>query len=560
MTGQAPQVFAQPPGQPEAAPDVRLVEAYGPARCLHDGILPFRNVGGCTLVLTTRLPVGRHHRDRLTRLFGAVRFATADERQLERGVRAVSEAALLRRAEARVPRRESSRLWARRRNGALALVAAGLVAAASAAAPVAVLLALIGLATTLLVLSTALKLAAALASPARRLKTHDRSADRPTISLLVPLFRERDIAGHLLKRLEALDYPRARLEVCLILEADDRTTAAALDTLSLPAWVRTLSVPAGTLRTKPRALNYALDFTHGEIVGVYDAEDAPAPDQLLVIAERFARRGPQVACLQGTLDYYNVAAGWLTRCFTLEYAVWFRVVLPGLARMGLVVPLGGTTLFLRRTALEHLGAWDAHNVTEDADLGLRLARHGYRTELIGTVTEEEATSSVAPWVRQRSRWLKGYAMTYAVHMRDPAHLLRDLGTWRTAGVQLVYLGTVLQFALAPLLWLSFWLLPATLGEALPGAAWWALLILFLAAEAVNLVLALVAARRAGKPGLALWAPTLVFYFPLATLALYRALWQLFLRPFYWDKTAHGASLAQELTPPPRPPPRPASGA
>jgi len=203
-------------------------------------------------------------------------------------------------------------------------------------------------------------------------------------------------------------------------------------------------------------------------VGVYDAEDAPAPDQLLQVARHFANRGEKVACLQGVLDYYNAPANWLTRCFTLEYAAWFRVVLPGLERLGLVVPLGGTTLFFRRKVLEQLGAWDAHNVTEDADLGVRLARHGYRTELIATTTQEEANGRIWPWVRQRSRWLKGYAITYGVHMRAPRQLYRDLGARRFWGFQVLFACTLSQFLMAPLLW-SFWVIP--FGIAHPLAPW-----------------------------------------------------------------------------------------
>jgi cellulose synthase/poly-beta-1,6-N-acetylglucosamine synthase-like glycosyltransferase len=189
-------------------------------------------------------------------------------------------------------------------------------------------------------------------------------------------------------------------------------------------------VPLGTLQTKPRALNYALSFAKGSIIGVYDAEDAPAPDQLHVVVNRFAQRGPEVVCLQGQLDFYNSHSNWLAHCFTVEYATWFRIMLPSLERLGLAIPLGGTTLFFRRDILESLGGWDAHNVTEDADLGIRLARHGYRTEIIDTVTQEEANARAWPWVKQRSHWLKGYAITYGVHMRSPLKLWRDLGAWR----------------------------------------------------------------------------------------------------------------------------------
>jgi cellulose synthase/poly-beta-1,6-N-acetylglucosamine synthase-like glycosyltransferase len=369
------------------------------------------------------------------------------------------------------------------------------------------------------------------------------------ISLLVPLYRETEIAGTLLARMDALDYPRDRLDLCLILEDDDRLTRETLERAIVPSWARIVEVPEGTLRTKPRALNYALNFARGSIIGVYDAEDVPAPDHLRCVAETFAQRWPGTACLQGSLDYFNHDANWLARCFALEYASWFRVLLPGLQRMGLALPLGGTTLFLRREALAAVGGWDAHNVTEDADLGILLARHGYRTEMIPIATQEEANARPWPWVRQRSRWLKGYAVTWAVHMRRPKRLWRDLGPRRFLGFQIMFAGTLLQFALAPLLW-TFWLVPLgllhPLATLLAPSLLVALSILFLASQLLDLAYAWIGARRAGKPGLALWAPTLMLYFPLATLASYRALWEVVHRPFRWDKTTHGIHLPAEV--------------
>jgi len=268
--------------------------------------------------------------------------------------------------------------------GLSTLLACALVVAA-AIAPVTLLSVLSIVAVVLLVLTCTIKTAAALvATGPDAVPVIAEGTVLPVITLLIPLYRERAIADHLLTRLEALDYPRERLDVCLVLEDDDATTRAALNRTHLLTWMRPIVVPQGTLRTKPRALNYALDFARGSIVGIYDAEDAPDPDQLRIVAATFATAPPNVACLQGVLDYYNSSANWLTRCFTIEYASWFRVVLPGYARMGLVVPLGGTTLFFRRDILEQLGGWDAHNVTEDADLGLRLVRAGYRTCLLYT--------------------------------------------------------------------------------------------------------------------------------------------------------------------------------
>jgi cellulose synthase/poly-beta-1,6-N-acetylglucosamine synthase-like glycosyltransferase len=343
-------------------------------------------------------------------------------------------------------------------------------------------------------------------------------------------------------RFDRIDYPRDRLDLCLILEEEDEVTRAAIAAAALPGWVQVIEVPSGSVRTKPRALNYALNFARGTIVGIWDAEDAPAPDQLRRVVQRFAERGPDVACLQGVLDYYNPRANWLARCFTLEYALWFRLLLPGVERLGLVVPLGGTTLFLRRHAIEAVCGWDAHNVTEDADLGVRLARAGFRTELLDTVTEEEANARLWPWVRQRSRWLKGYAVTWAVHMRRPSQLRREIGTRAFLGFQIQFLGTVLHYLTAPLLW-GFWALalgivPAPYGSA-GGVAIRAALGFLLVAEVATMALAAVAVRRAGKPDVARWAPTLLFYFPLATIAAWKGLWEAILHPFFWDKTTHG---------------------
>jgi cellulose synthase/poly-beta-1,6-N-acetylglucosamine synthase-like glycosyltransferase len=364
------------------------------------------------------------------------------------------------------------------------------------------------------------------------------------VSILVPLFREEVMAGTLVKRLSRLTYPKSLLDVVLVLEAGDTTTRETLKATRLPPWMRTITVPPGEVTTKPRALNYAFRFTRGEIVGIYDAEDAPAPDQIDRVVAHFSRAPPEVGCLQGILDYYNPRANWMSRCFTVEYASWFRVLLPGLSRMGLAVPLGGTTVFFRRTALEEVCGWDAHNVTEDADLGIRLARFGYRTELIASVTREEANNRLWPWIRQRSRWLKGYGLTWWVHSRRPLALWRDLGPRRFVGMQVLFLTTLFQFALAPVLW-SFWLilagLPHPLEAHLTREAILGLTVVFLSAEGLSLAIGLAALARSPHGGLFPWVPTLFAYYPLGTVAIYKALWEVVSRPFFWDKTTHGRS-------------------
>ncbi len=534
--------------------DPGLVARLTPQRCLALRVLPWRRVGAATLVLSADLAAARLHLAELEAALGHVRLARAEPAALHAALARDAGRPLARGAERRVPGRWSCRTLPSRPLAHAALAAAVALLAALLAAPLLAVAALTAAAVGCLLLTSALKLVTA-AATLRRDRRDDGAAvipaRLPVVSLLVPLYREDRIATRLLQRIEALDYPRDRLDLCLILEDDDAATRGALARADLPPWAQVIEVPEGTLRTKPRALNYALGFAKGSIVGIYDAEDAPAPDHLRRVAEGFARRGPEVACLQGALDFYNPRRNWISRCFTLEYGAWFRVMLPGLERLGLVIPLGGTTLFLRREAIEGAGGWDAHNVTEDADLGLRLARLGLRTEVIGIATMEEANSRAWPWVKQRSRWLKGYAVTWAVHMRDPAALWRDLGPVRFAAVQVQFLCTVLGFALAPLLW-SFWLvplgLPHPLAPLLPPALLVSLSILFLASQVLDLSYAWLGARRSGRPDLAWWAPALNVYFPMATLAVWRALWEVAACPFRWDKTQHGLDEPEEEAP------------
>jgi cellulose synthase/poly-beta-1,6-N-acetylglucosamine synthase-like glycosyltransferase len=447
-------------------------------------------------------------------------------------------------AENRVAAPESCRDWGSDSLAVKVALGFALFGLALWISPTFVALAFTVWASLTLALSTGLRAGAVMAA-LRRQELPPPSpiiARLPTVSVMVALFKEGDIAPRLIRRLDRLDYPRDLLDILLVVEEEDHLTRDALKTVDLPPWMRVVVVPDGPLKTKPRALNFGLDLCRGSIIGVYDAEDAPEPSQIRKVVERFYQRGPDVACLQGVLDFYNPETNWLSRCFTMEYAAWFRIILPGLQKLGLAIPLGGTTLFFRRAALEELGGWDSHNVTEDADLGMRLARHGYRAEILETVTEEEANCRALPWVRQRSRWLKGYMMTWSVHMRQPRLLLRQLGPWKFFGFQVLFLCTLSQFLLAPVLW-SFWLVPLgvphPLAATLPPIVMLGLIGLYLFTEVINITLNIMGMRRTNHKMSLLWVFSLHFYFPLGALASYKAAWEMVTKPFYWDKTSHG---------------------
>ncbi len=157
----------------------------------------------------------------------------------------------------------------------------------------------------------------------------------------------------------------------------------ALRKHDLPPHFEVIVVPQGSPQTKPRALNYALQFCRGSLLTIYDAEDIPEPNQLREVARKFSGAGEKLACLQAQLSFYNPNENWLTRQFTAEYATLFGLILPALAAHNLPLPLGGTSNHFRTRNLRQIGGWDPYNVTEDADLGLRLARLGYRTGVRG---------------------------------------------------------------------------------------------------------------------------------------------------------------------------------
>ncbi len=525
-------------------PDARLIDRLGAHKCLRLCLVPWRSSGGVTVVATANPKTFDDHHALLTDAFGPVVPALATPEALEAAVLRVRGPALAYAAESAVPVGESCRTWtaATSANVAMTCMTMALLLAVWPGFGMVVLL---GITVTIFIATFALK-ALALWQALRVAESEPGPdpviARLPTVSILVALYREADIAPRLISRLGRLDYPRALLDVVLVVEEGDTATRRALGAANLPGWMRVVAAPEGQVKTKPRALNHALEFCRGSIVGVYDAEDAPEPDQIRRVVARFHRRGPQVACLQGILDYYNPATNWLSRCFTIEYAGWFRVMLPGLQRLGLPLPLGGTTLFFRRDVLQSLGGWDAHNVTEDADLGIRLARHGYRTEMIETTTYEEANCRALPWIKQRSRWIKGYMMTYISHMRDPVLLWRQLGPRQFVGFQVLFLGSIAQVVLAPLT-LSLWGLAIGLPHPVAGLLPWttivAITILFVLGEFLSIAIGLVGLGKSGQKISRWWVPTLHIYNPIGAFASYKALWELMHKPFYWDKTSHG---------------------
>lgn len=380
----------------------------------------------------------------------------------------------------------------------------------------------------------------------------------PFYSVLVALHDEAEIIPQLLGALDRLRWPRSRLEIKLVCEADDEATLAAIAAHWLPSHIEVVRVPPGQPRTKPKALTYALPLARGDLLVLYDAEDIPHPDQLLEAWKRFEAGDGSLACLQAPLEISNREASLVSRMFAFEYAALFRCLLPWLARHRRTLPLGGTSNHFRRDVLEEIGGWDPFNVTEDADLGLRLSRLGYRTGTIDCPTWEAGPQDWKTWLPQRTRWFKGWFQTWLVHMRSPWRLMRELGPVSFLIAQILSAGMVASALAHPFLIVAaVAMIASLLGQDKP-TAWQASL---LVVDAVNIVCGYLSFLLLGWRSLdmeerkdfgriVLFTPV---YWLMLSLAAWRAVWQLCRQPHLWEKTPHrhpaiGAQLADSVRP------------
>lgn len=380
--------------------------------------------------------------------------------------------------------------------------------------------------------------------PAETATVAGDDAGLPIYTVLVPLYREAKLVSGLVTALDAIDWPRDRLDIKLLCEADDRATVAAARLHAHGPPYEILLVPPVGPRTKPKALAFALPMARGEFVTVYDAEDRPHPGQLREAFATFARSPPDVVCLQSPLLIDNERPNWLSRSFAIEYAALFDGLLPTLAAHGLPLPLGGTSNHFRRSALEAVGGWDPFNVTEDADLGLRLARFGYRSATLDLPTLEDAPDTTPAWFRQRTRWSKGWMQTWLVHTRQPRRLARDLGATGLLAFNLVSTGVIVSSLIYPVYLVALVLAAADplylwRDGGLAGAAVIGLNLFNLVAGYMGM--ALLSWRALGRRHREDEARGLILlpvYWLMASFASYRALLHLALCPHHWEKTPH----------------------
>jgi len=373
--------------------------------------------------------------------------------------------------------------------------------------------------------------------------------DLPSYTVMIPAYREVSIISKLIHNIAQIDYPVDRLEVVLLIEEDDEETLEVLRDSDPGLQFKLVLVPAGEPRTKPKALNYGLTLARGDLVAIFDVEDAPDILQLRRAAVAFRRFGPEVACLQAKLSYGNVRQNIITRWFTIEYAMWFSFFLPGLVVANAPIPLGGTSNHFRRAALRELGGWDPYNVTEDCDLGIRMFREGYQIRILQSVTLEEANSDFVNWVKQRSRWYKGYLQTFLIHLRSPVEVTNEMGLRGVGHLSAFVGGTPILAIVNPIFWFLtvVWFVahPALLLQIIPAPVYYVSLVLWTFGNFTLWYLTILIARHTARVGLVLAGVLVPLYWVMMSIAAVKAGWQLVVTPSFWEKTSHGLTAVSE---------------
>ena len=371
----------------------------------------------------------------------------------------------------------------------------------------------------------------------------------PTYTILCPLYKEWSVLPQFIKAMSALDYPKEKLQVMLLLEEDDEKTIQQVRLMDLPPYFDIKVIPDSMPKTKPKALNYGLRFAEGEMVVIYDAEDIPEIDQLKKAVYAFYKSAPDVKCIQAKLNFYNPHQNLLTRVFTAEYSLWFDLVLTGLQSIHAPIPLGGTSNHFHKKDLIELKGWDSFNVTEDADLGMRIVKAGYRTAIIHSTTYEEANSSAINWFWQRTRWIKGYIQTYLVHMRKPHLLLKH---WREPHVvtfQLIIGGKVASMLINPIMWIltiSYFVFRASLGSIIeslfPTPVFYMAIFSLVFGNFLYLYYYMIGCAKREQYSLIKYVFLVPFYWLAMSAAAYVSWFKLLVDPHYWAKTKHGLHL------------------
>jgi hypothetical protein len=373
-----------------------------------------------------------------------------------------------------------------------------------------------------------------------------KEKDLPRYTIFCPLYKEWQVLRQFVNAISKLDYPKNKLQVLLLLEENDERTIEEAKKANLPEYFNVLVVPHSQPKTKPKALNYGLKYADGKYAVIYDAEDVPEKDQLKKAFLAFQKIENNTICVQAKLNYYNPNQNLLTKLFTAEYSLWFDLTLTGLQSINAPIPLGGTSNHFRVTELKKLKGWDPFNVTEDCDLGIRLAKRGYTTKIINSTTYEEANSNYLNWIRQRSRWIKGYIQTYLVHMRNPKQFIATLKKPDLLTFQLIVGTKILSNFINPFMWLttiSYFLFRPWIGTTIES--FYPPVILYLGVfclvfgNFVYIYYYMIGLAKRNHYEIIKYVFLIPFYWWGMSIAAWKALYEMVYKPHYWAKTVHG---------------------
>lgn len=363
--------------------------------------------------------------------------------------------------------------------------------------------------------------------------------DWPVYTILLPIYKEKEIFSQLYQAIENIDYPKEKLDVILLIEEDDMEIKDYLKNYNLPEWWRVIEIPDFQPKTKGKALNIGLPYAKGKYLVIYDAEDIPERNQLKKAVLGFNKVSENVICLQSKLNYYNPYQNLLTKWFTAEYSSWFDLYLPGIDAIQAPIPLGGTSNHFKTEFLKKLKGWDPFNVTEDCDLGIRIFKNGYRTKVLDTTTWEEANSLLSNWIKQRSRWVKGYIQTYFVHMRKPIFLIKKIGFLNFIHFNLIVGGNFFVLCFNPVAWFFFFLwLSSPDKNYFPNPFFLIVTPILLAGNIIFVIINVLGVLKRKWYKLIFPAIFSPLYWILMSIGAWKGLFQFFRKPYYWEKTKH----------------------
>ncbi len=371
----------------------------------------------------------------------------------------------------------------------------------------------------------------------------------PLYTIFCPLYHEWQVVPQFITAIDKLEYPKNKLQVMLLLEEDDAETINKIQEFNLPSYVEVMVIPHSIPKTKPKALNYGLQHAKGDYLVIYDAEDIPEPMQLKKAILAFSKVTSKTLCMQAKLNFYNPHQNILTRIFTAEYSLWFDLVLTGLQSISAPIPLGGTSNHFRTRDLHTLKGWDAFNVTEDCDLGMRLVKRGFKTAIIDSITHEEANSDLINWFRQRTRWIKGYIQTYLVHMRDPKAFITNWKEPHVITFQLIVGGKVLSMIINPFMWvitISYFVFRPLIGSFIesffPTPVLYMGVFSLIIGNFLYMYYYMIGCYKRGQDEIVKYAFLVPFYWLAMSVAAWLAFYQMIKSPHYWPKTEHGLHL------------------